>query len=1345
MSAINPIIHGKDGINRFRDYVSSMPEFLRAEDDVVELVRFFSDYINNAYRNVDLATQFRLKLISTESNMGINHGKLDQLKKLFQLAEAKESSIIYLTNDPTTRVRYYFSKSDIDGDLSTSLLSGTINTTESSDVYTCDTPHYLTEDNIGSTIEFNSVSYEIVAIVNELELQLDQGASGVNAFTYTLNVPNGDFILSNNILYTVTSTFTLNTVGVTKNHIDTYQDPFTRTLNDDVLTILGDAPRMIEFNVSSISDVRARRLKNTDGSVSDKFEVFLDVNIFNIHSVSSVDTVDLDGNPDTENYLVDYYNTFPLYDYSTYSAKHHINFANSSDSFDISDKGLGLGYFYVRDITKSDSVLGDIGLDGINRYVDPKLYETFDAEYPSDWEVGVTFKKGEFTRYNGVRYKVVSDHTSSTGNAPGSSDLYEYYVELWHSISENSTQLVDMYKISFKDDVYFYDYLNFNVGDLIYRYELGDKLNSDKATIVDVNNTEKYIIVSDIVGDIISNGEFVVINNCDEVVKKASFDNNATMWNPNNTTPYNIGDKVVYNNMRYSVIRSHKTSDKSLDFTPEKSDAYALSMSELYVSDVVINRNPYMWGGYKGVYSDFEEKVNLDYTYDNLDDILYVQQVEELELNIKHDQRRWLFNPTVSDESELTRNGFMSVVAKSVELSEVRMTIDPINGPTSGVTVASTAHPFEVGDLVFIETDNGNFNGEYTVLTILTNEFTVQLTNPQAYNPDTGVAAYQSDIVFNSQFNGLSEGDTVYSRLNLVESSDTNPEYSPSGTYYRYYLNDIESEHTSSYDMRVFSNTISDNEAQIEYISEYPGILQDEQSEVELLEETTCSYYYDGIGSLYVATDDIVEIISCLGDGNSPNTVTVVTLSAHNLNIGDIFNVKLCGAYSEYNVVVTNVIDTSTFEYETTTHADSVIFNGGFISSGGVPHGLSTGDYINTYSVTTDFDINRLNVLKFDDYTVKYTQIIVTANSTDIGTFKLSVGLYDGDVVELVNRSDEYENGKYRIKRYSNWVRLDKKLHTKVMGLVIDADLVTDYDPDFDDSPIQMKTYNESYAQSQVNNGDGIYIIELGMIDSNKFDRPVIENIDTTQPSFTQYNYKFDTNTIASRDDMDSSFTGIPDMGASITEKIERLAYQKDPSVIDYELIGYLGKFLGYDITNLSSDIGESAIYDTDEEREKAVRMSIRSLPQFYTLKNTESGLEMIILMFGIVGDVINMWTDNLDPYQEFIPDYSVDSYRYTKMLDGGSVNLVPTPHFNYRIDITGNYTNELTIEDIKRLNTRIEKYKPINTVFNGLIAYIDETINARLNISTHLPLGRMIFDIGYDLDFNENSDNSCF
>ena len=1267
--AINPIIHGKNGINRFRDYASSLPGFLRNEDDVVELVQFFSDYINNAYRNIELATQFRFKRIVLESNVGYVINELDRLVKLFQVAEAKESSILYLTKDTSSAITMYLDI-DVSTEVPSSILSGAISNINVTGVITTTLPHNISlENNVGKNIKIDSTTYEISEVTDSTNFTII--SPPLSGTTFEIEVTDTSLIHSDEIVYNViNNVFVVNTSGVTYDNISTSQDPFTRSLNDTMISVFGDVPRMIEFDVRDISDVRYRRLRNDDGSVSNRFEVYFDCRIDNVHDELSVDVVN---NESEYKYIVDYYKSLSIYDTNLYTAKHSINFTDTG--FNELGNALSNGIFYVRDITKNDKIYGDVNLEGINKYTDPYLYESFSGNYPGEWKGNTAYLKGDYIRYNGIRYVSTSDHTSTYNSQPGVSSLYRVFIELWHSksiVDQGSTDIE--YLVSYKNAVFNFDFTSFMVGDIIYRYELSSPVSSCRATIKEINEGDSTLILTDIVGDVLSNGKFIVLSECGIINKEAEFYMNITLWDKYSTSIYKVGEYYLYNNLRYTVIKSNIPSDKDSEYNPMISSDYILDMSSIYFKKYTTDYNPYMWSGYRVISQKFGEVVSSEYDIHNIGEQLYIEQVEELSLNIKHDQRKWLLNPTLARNTDASRNGFMSVTQLSF--------------------------------------DDGLGNISYT----------------------------SNDIVTASVDTKIKQGDIILAKQNLFDISDDNPEIATSD-YYQYNISGIvDQQSTSNYDSTIFNTKVHKN-ALIKYDIDNNIATYNEHRNVELSTKLPSNYYFDGVNSVYITSDDIRLITQINGDGAIPNIVTVTTATPHSLSIGDQVDLKLTDQYDETTIVL-GVPNTTEFTYESVFNNTNII-NKGIVALNTVQHKLSTGDHISTESTSTNFDYNNISISEYDSSTLQYK---ITDGSTpgsviDYGEYSVFVNLNDGDIVNLTAQTESNENGKYRIVRNTDWTRLDKKLHIKISDLDIEHDVLEDYDEDFDSSPL---IYKNITIADVIASGKTYYVIEYPLVNSFKFDRPVISNIDTTKNSFHEYNAKFDTNTIADRSDMDVSFKGIPDMGASLSEKIERLSYQKDPSIIDFELIGYLGKFMGYDITNLSSDITDSVLFNSDSEREEAVRMAIRSLPQYYTLKNTESGLEMILLMFGIVGEVINLWTDNSDPYREFIPDYSVDTHRYKKMLNGENVNLVATPHFNYKIEIGSNFTNELSINDIKRINERITKYKPINTVFDGVIAYLNQAVNVTIDVTGFELSGRMVSDIGYDIDFSEKLDNSC-
>jgi len=214
-----------------------------------------------------------------------------------------------------------------------------------------------------------------------------------------------------------------------------------------------------------------------------------------------------------------------------------------------------------------------------------------------------------------------------------------------------------------------------------------------------------------------------------------------------------------------------------------------------------------------------------------------------------------------------------------------------------------------------------------------------------------------------------------------------------------------------------------------------------------------------------------------------------------------------------------------------------------------------------------------------------------------------------------------------------------------------------------------------------------------------------------------------------------------------MVEKIERLAYLKDPNVIDFEFISNLARYMGYDITLLIDDISGSSFYKTQADVELAVRKAVQNLPQFYTLKSTESGLEAMMVAFGIVGRVVTMWTEANDQYKNFTPDYQVRDLQYTRMIEGESLNMVSTPHFKIELNIEGNFDNQFLGSELENLSLNIRKYKPINTVFDGLITFLEAKASASIFMGRISTKGYMKFDIGFDnmeFDFGSTLNNKC-
>jgi hypothetical protein len=67
---MNPIPLSDRGQFRYTDFIEYIPEFLWDEPDVVELLQVMSDYINDAYRNIEDVEEFEFKLCVAEAKVG---------------------------------------------------------------------------------------------------------------------------------------------------------------------------------------------------------------------------------------------------------------------------------------------------------------------------------------------------------------------------------------------------------------------------------------------------------------------------------------------------------------------------------------------------------------------------------------------------------------------------------------------------------------------------------------------------------------------------------------------------------------------------------------------------------------------------------------------------------------------------------------------------------------------------------------------------------------------------------------------------------------------------------------------------------------------------------------------------------------------------------------------------------------------------------------------------------------------------------------------------------------------------------------------------------------------------
>ena len=94
---MNPIVYNKNGQFRFTDFIGYLPEFLRSEPDVVTFLQVMSDYINNAYRNVEVTDEFELVKVCTSTDSKRVMRWMETLCQMFKLACDRGDKVLYMS------------------------------------------------------------------------------------------------------------------------------------------------------------------------------------------------------------------------------------------------------------------------------------------------------------------------------------------------------------------------------------------------------------------------------------------------------------------------------------------------------------------------------------------------------------------------------------------------------------------------------------------------------------------------------------------------------------------------------------------------------------------------------------------------------------------------------------------------------------------------------------------------------------------------------------------------------------------------------------------------------------------------------------------------------------------------------------------------------------------------------------------------------------------------------------------------------------------------------------------------------------------------------------------------
>lgn len=180
----------------------------------------------------------------------------------------------------------------------------------------------------------------------------------------------------------------------------------------------------------------------------------------------------------------------------------------------------------------------------------------------------------------------------------------------------------------------------------------------------------------------------------------------------------------------------------------------------------------------------------------------------------------------------------------------------------------------------------------------------------------------------------------------------------------------------------------------------------------------------------------------------------------------------------------------------------------------------------------------------------------------------------------------------------------------------------------------------------------------------------------------------------------------------SVLEKISKLKDLHDIDRIDPTYVQRYANMLGYGVDINHDELGtfskQSLGYsDTSASyQNKVLRFVVGNLPNWYSIKTTRNAVKVMLLSFGIIGDIIEYYT--LDYDKKWKQNRTVgDQYVSDEMTK----EWYPTPHISVGIDLLNN-DNEVIYNkpNIGNVVNAMEDIRPANVVINGIQGYVSET-----------------------------------
>jgi len=379
------------------------------------------------------------------------------------------------------------------------------------------------------------------------------------------------------------------------------------------------------------------------------------------------------------------------------------------------------------------------------------------------------------------------------------------------------------------------------------------------------------------------------------------------------------------------------------------------------------------------------------------------------------------------------------------------------------------------------------------------------------------------------------------------------------------------------------------------------------------------------------------------------------------------------------------------------------------------PNKLTSSTFsITTLNHTLNSGVNEIRTLMIDQLGNSATSNIVSATNS-YGTVNLSnpsIKVISNTPIEKISKTSI--STVFEVVDYNNGIFVDSiKLTSASVGTITTIEAI-----------VPGKKYNVTVA---VNKSGSVSISASNLINRTttlRVDNYIIKcsdgrelNLTNYLPLNDQYDYygndsEFKQFTKFFEDYLNTMYTNTEEScSLSVLEKINKLTSLHDIDTVEQKYIPYLSNMLGYDINFDKNSIGQFGgvnlgLSGTDLEsyKDKVLRFVVSNLPNWYSIKTTRNSMKIMLLSFGLVGDIIEVYTLDYDK-----------EWKLNKVTDNDIVgddigtDWYPTPHMSIGINL-----NESNISVVNTMSLRddileaMESIRPANVVVDSLLGYAE-------------------------------------